>query len=86
MLARTNKDSEGRQTLFIGLSKENMKRLADKQPIRTNQASHGNGMPEGLTLIIFAGDTEIEMIAELTRQGLVGAGAVAHIDTRLFKG
>jgi len=52
---------DGTQLLVLGLSKENRRRMEKDQPIRLSRKTHGMAVPEGLTIIIFAGETEESM-------------------------
>ena len=52
--------------LIIGLSAENRRRLEAGQPIDLSQASHGMVLPPGLKIMIFAGETEETMRAQMS--------------------
>jgi hypothetical protein len=49
------------QLLILGLSRENIRRLQEGQPIDLSQKTHGVAMPRGLKICIFAGETEESM-------------------------
>lgn len=66
---------EGKDYLLVlGLSALNRQRLADGKPIDISRASHGLAIPEGLRIMIFAGDTEESMRAEMA--SLIGPTTV----------
>ena len=56
--------------VVIGLSRMNVERLMGGMPIRF--AGEGVGIP-GKVFVIFAGETEPEMVAELKKFGLIDA-------------
>ncbi len=60
--------------LLLGLSAANVERLQAGQPIRVTRASHGLSVPQGLTILIMAGDTEATIEAELRRIGAIQIG------------
>jgi hypothetical protein len=73
LLARAT-TQQGDDLLVIGLSKENRRRLELGQPIHLTTQTHGDAIPKALHLLIFAGDTEDSMQAEL--QELIGRDTV----------
>jgi hypothetical protein len=76
----TDKDSE---LLILGLSRENVTRLLDGQPIRIRRKTHGDGVPEGWEIIILWGETESTMHAAFVKHGLIGPETKIHRDPRL---
>lgn len=66
--------NEGEQLLILGLSAENRKRLAEGRPIDLSRKTHGLAIPAGLRIMIFAGETEESMRAELA--SLIGPETV----------
>lgn len=66
--------------LLLGLTQENTERLHRGEPIRFNLADIGG--PERLpsiSVVIIAGKTNREILAELKKQGLVDAETQAQI-------
>lgn len=53
------------QLLVLGLSRENRERLEQKRPIDLSRATHGMAIPAGLRIVIFAGETEETMRAQM---------------------
>jgi hypothetical protein len=53
--------SENEQLLVLGLSKANVERLEQGQPIRVSRETHGMAVPAGLKIMIFTGETEQSM-------------------------
>ena len=62
------------QLLILGLSRENRQRLEAGQPIDLSRASHGLALPAKLKIMIFAGETEASMKAQLRE--LIGPNTV----------
>jgi hypothetical protein len=73
LLARAT-THQGNDLLVIGLSKENRRRMELGQPIHLTTQTHGDAIPKALHLLIFAGETEDSMQAEI--QALIGADTV----------
>lgn len=69
--------------LLLGLSRENVKRLTTGRPIRITRATHGDGVPEGWTVAIVFGETELQIKAALFAAGLIGPDTEFRIDPRL---
>lgn len=63
-----------RQLLVLGLSDANRERLEQGYPVRISQATHGVAIPKDLTILIFAGETEQTMAAQL--KDLIGPTTV----------
>ena len=51
--------------LLIGLSAENWYRMTHGNPIQMTRATHGVAIPADLTIIIFGGETEAAMQADI---------------------
>jgi hypothetical protein len=64
----------GDDLLILGLSTENRRRLDEGHSIDLTTRTHGEAIPKTLHLLIFAGDTEDSMQAQL--QGLMGPDTV----------
>jgi hypothetical protein len=75
----------GREVLFLGLSKKNIERMQAGDPVlvaeRTN-APKGT-LPPGLEILIFTGETELEMLEQCKKRGLVTRETKLDIDPRL---
>ena len=56
---------EGETLLILGLSRRNRERLEAGQPIDLSTKTHGLAIPTQLRIMIFAGDTEDSMAAQL---------------------
>lgn len=56
--------------VIVGLSRMNVERLMGGMPIRF--AGEEVGVP-GVVFVIFAGESEPEMVADLQKHGLIGA-------------
>jgi hypothetical protein len=52
------------RVLLLGLSDENVRRLTDGQPIKVSRETHGEGIPDGLIIVLIHGKDE----AALARQ------------------
>jgi hypothetical protein len=78
MLIATAYLGDGATLLILGLSRANRERLENGHPMDISQATHGTVIPTGLKIMIFAGETELEMREIL--QGLIGLDTV--IDQR----
>lgn len=77
LIATSDLEAEG-TLLVLGLSHENIKRLQDGKPIRVTRESHGLAVPAGLKLVIFTGETEASMEADLRKFGLIGDTTVLN--------
>ena len=65
LIARATTRS-GHDLLILGLSKENRRRLEAGQPIDLTTYTHGEAIPKELHIVIFAGETEDSMQAEIS--------------------
>lgn len=63
-------ESPEKKTVFLGITKENVDRMAKNQPILKDLAQIG--LP-GLAVVILYGETEEELVADLTALGGVDA-------------
>ena len=77
MLKAMVSGDDGRKTLVIGLSKENIRRLKKGYPIAMTDMISSIG----IEILIFAGETEQAMARELA--DMVGATTKVTIDPRL---
>lgn len=53
------------------------------RPIRITRATHGEGVPEGWTIAIVFGETELQLKETLVAAGLTGPDTEFKIDPRL---
>ena len=70
-------------TVILGLSHENLDRLRGGKPIRLDVdqcASLGLGHRE---LVIYAGEDEVTLTAQLEERGLIGKGATERLRDEL---
>ncbi len=81
MIARLNKD-DGTEMLLLGLTRENVKRLVDRQPIHVRRATHGEGVPANWEIVLMFGETELAMQAELKAAGAIRPETKVHVDPR----
>jgi hypothetical protein len=65
---------DDKQLLVLGLSRGNRARLEAGQPIDLSRASHGMAIPANLKIMIFAGETEQSMRAQM--DALIGPTTV----------
>jgi hypothetical protein len=84
IIARGTREG-GDQVLFLGLSKKNVERMQAGDPVvvaeRTN-APKGS-LPPGFEIVIFTGETELEMLEQCKKRGLVRSETEINIDPRL---
>jgi hypothetical protein len=69
--------------LILGLTRVNVTRLINGEPIRITPETHGRGIPEGWTIVIVFGETEVSIAAEFERSGLIGPDTKITKDPRL---
>jgi hypothetical protein len=74
MVIASASGENNRQLLVLGLSAENVRRLQGGQPIRVTRESHGIAVPADLTLVIFTGETELDVRAAISN--LIGPATV----------
>jgi len=72
----TSAEGKDHQVMMLGLSKANVQRLEQGQPIDVSRQTHGMGVPENLSIVIFMGDTEQEILAMFRKNGLIGPETV----------
>lgn len=70
--------SEKEPLLMLGLSRVNIERLQANEPMMITRKAHGDGIPEGWTIVIMFGETEQEMVKALSRKGMVGPETIFH--------
>lgn len=73
---------DGKPLLLFGLSKENITRLMDNQPIRMQPDTHP-GIPEGWSIMIMYGETEASIALQLRAAGFMDKNTVVKMDPRL---
>lgn len=72
--------------LLLGLSRQNVARIMDGEPIWVSSKSHPNsGVPENLTLVICFGETELSLFEQAKRVGLVDSSTQVYVDPKLQK-
>lgn len=71
------------EMLILGLSRENITRLTNGEPMRLRRESHGDGIPDGWEICIMFGETERDMAAQFEEHGLIGPETTIHRDPRL---
>lgn len=64
--------------LFLGLSFENLRRLKEGHPIHLTRQSHGMAVPEGMSIIIAAGESEQAIAEMLKKAGAIGPETVVN--------
>lgn len=69
--------------LLLGITRANVEKLIAGNLIRISRATHGEGIPEGLTIVIFFGETEREMQKQFKASGLIGPETKVKIYPRL---
>lgn len=82
LIARATSD-DGGECLILGLSQGNIDRLVQGMPMRLTRKTHGDGVPEGWSIIILHGETEQTIADELRRVGAIGAQTRVEVDPRL---
>lgn len=76
--------SDGGTMLFLGLTADNLRLLPQDMPIRVDLAELGLGAGQDITeIIIFSGRTEMEMMDDLKRAGMIGPDTAVTVDPRL---
>ena len=63
---------------ILGLSKENVNRLVAGEPIAIRRETHGEGVPEGMAIVIIYGKTEQEIYLSLKTEGVVSPDCVIY--------
>lgn len=82
MIAATN-SKLGEQHLLLGLSRHNINKLIEGKPILISRKSHGDAVPDGMTIAIMFGETEADMEKELRQHGMIGLKTEVNIDPKL---
>lgn len=72
MIITNGADGEN-SLLILGLTKENVRNLVAGEPMKIKRATHGNGIPINLTIIIHYGETEESLVLELAPAAIPGA-------------
>jgi hypothetical protein len=83
MIIARSKKPDGGELLLLGLSRENVQRLTDGQPIRLTRKTHGDGIPDKWTIGIMFGETERDMAELLRQEGLITPETKTYVDPRL---
>jgi hypothetical protein len=82
-IARTSRSKEKGEILILGLTRENLSRLQQTQPIHIRRQTHGDGIPEGWEIIIIFGESERAIISEFEKAGMIDPETTVHVDPRL---
>lgn len=82
MIARATSD-RGEEILLLGLSRGNLERLTQGQPIRLSRETHGDGIPANWKILILFGETEEDMRTMLEAAGVVGSWTKTTVDPSL---
>lgn len=64
----------GGKLLVIGLSRENLRRLGNGDPIFINSKDHPGIVSEGDGIFVMGCETEHDMIAEFRKKGIIQEG------------
>lgn len=85
MIIAKGGDGKGREVLFLGLSKKNIERMQAGDPVLVAERSNApaGSLPPGLEILIFTGETELEMLEQCKKRGLVNSDTKLDIDPRL---
>lgn len=83
IIARASRTGSEGEILLLGLSRENVRRLQEGQPIHIRRVSHGEGVPEGWEIVILFGETERAIKSDLEKHGLISPETKIHVDPRL---
>lgn len=75
-MIKARADLNGRPTVFLGITGENVTRLAAGEPILVDLAELG--VPE-LQVVIMYGKTERHIAAEMERHGMLPAGTASDM-------
>jgi hypothetical protein len=75
--------SNGGELLILGLSHGNINRLLAGQPMRMTRQTHGDGVPDGWTIVIMAGESEQALEQVLRQAGALGPQTTIIVDPRM---
>jgi hypothetical protein len=67
---------DGRPVVGLGLSRDNVERLTHDRPIIVDAADLGE--PQWGQIVLFFGETEKDMQAELRKHGMIGPDTIVH--------
>ncbi len=75
--------TNGKELLLLGLSRGNLKKLQEGNPIRISEESHGEGAIPGTVIVIMFAETEADLQRMLHASGMVAPDCETHVDPRL---
>lgn len=78
-------DGKPTELLILGVSDQNVARLLEGKPIRISRETHGDGVPEGWSIMILHGKTEDHLAQMLKDAGAVGPDTKVIRDPKLNK-
>jgi hypothetical protein len=81
MIIMRSTSETGQELLLFGLSRENVTRLLEGDPILLTRQSHG--VPEGWSVGIFFGETEQDMAGLLSKMGIITPQTEVVVDPKL---
>lgn len=73
------------ELLILGLSAINVTRMMAGKPIVIREKTHGEGVPKGWEIMIFTGETEVQMQDALQKAGVIGPETKINVDPKLGK-
>jgi len=86
MIAKMKPNKEGREVLILGLTRKNIERIQQGQPLRVSEMTNA---PQGTMphpkyeIAIITGETELEMKRMFEEYGLIGPETKVTVDPRL---
>lgn len=84
MMIANGDDGTGDKLLILGLSHENVWRLVNEgEPLMISRRSHGDGIPDGIQIVIIVGPKESDIVDALKAGGLITDLTQTFKDTRL---
>jgi hypothetical protein len=82
MIAKATKE-DGTEILILGITRKNLERLVERKPICLRRKTHGEAIPAGFEIVLFFGEDELAMQAEMQTAGAIGPHTKVNIDPRL---
>lgn len=76
-------DGKPTELLILGVSDHNVAALLAGKPMRISRETHGDGVPEGWSIMIFHGKTEDHLAQMLKDAGAVGPDTKIQRDPKL---
>lgn len=75
-------EGDDKQMLIVGLSKENIRRLQEGQPIVIRRGVHGEGVPKGWQITLLVGEPD-EIARQFKEAGMIKPDTKINRDPRL---